>query len=279
MSTISSKAKERVSVGIKKYQPILSSAKSRDVNESDTVTIIKDMLAEVFGFDKYSEITSEYAIRGTYVDLAIKLNRQIHMLIEVKAIGLELKENFIKQAVDYGSNQGVDWVVLTNGINWQIYKLYFKKPIDKELVFELNIMNINHKSIDDNDKLFLITKEGLEKSSLDEYDAQRQALSRYYIGQMLMTDTVLDVIKRELRRTSPDVKVDVNQIKEVLVQEILKREIIEGDKADEARRRITRAANRSLRKANKGQETTAKVKAEKGTEVEELATEPTMPSG
>ena len=40
------------------------------------------------GFDKYSEITSEYVIRSTYVDLAIKLDGKLALLIEVKAIGL-----------------------------------------------------------------------------------------------------------------------------------------------------------------------------------------------
>ena len=54
------------------------------------------MLADVFGFDKYSEITSEFSIRSTFVDLAIQLDGKLQMLIEVKAIGLELKDSFIK---------------------------------------------------------------------------------------------------------------------------------------------------------------------------------------
>ena len=68
---INLKISERISLGLKKFHSILDSAKTRDVTEADTVTIIKDMLSEVFGYDKYSEITSEYAIRGTYCDLAI----------------------------------------------------------------------------------------------------------------------------------------------------------------------------------------------------------------
>ncbi len=50
---------DRLTAGIKRFQPILSSAKSRDVNESDTVILVTDMLSEIFGYDKYSEITSE----------------------------------------------------------------------------------------------------------------------------------------------------------------------------------------------------------------------------
>lgn len=81
MATVPSKVQDRLSAGIKRFQPILASAKSRDVNESDTVIILTDMLADVFGFQKYSEITSEYAIRGTFVDLAIKLDGSLQLLI------------------------------------------------------------------------------------------------------------------------------------------------------------------------------------------------------
>ena len=108
MGAIPKRVGERLVAGIKRYQPILVDAKARDVGEADTVTIIKDMLADVFGYDKYSEVTSEHAIRGTYCDLALKIDGALQTLIEVKAIGLALKDAHIKQAVDYAANQGVD---------------------------------------------------------------------------------------------------------------------------------------------------------------------------
>jgi hypothetical protein len=101
MPSIPKKVIERLTAGIKQFQPILVAARSRDVNEADTVTIVKDMLADIFGYDKYSEVTSEYAIRGNYCDLATKIDGRIATLIEVKAIGLELKDQHVKQAVDY----------------------------------------------------------------------------------------------------------------------------------------------------------------------------------
>ena len=79
MATMSTKVKDRLVAGVKRYQPILAAAKTRDVNEADTVTIIKDVLADVFGYEKYSEITSEYAIRGTFVDLAIKFDGSLQI--------------------------------------------------------------------------------------------------------------------------------------------------------------------------------------------------------
>ena len=62
---------------------------------------------------------------------------------------------------------------------------------------------------------------------------------------------MLDVIRRELRRMSPDVKIDTGQIRDVLMQEVFKRDVVEGEKAEEAQRKIARAVARSLRKASK----------------------------
>ena len=64
MPGVQKKVYERLVAGIKQFQAVLASTKSRDVNEADMVTIIKDMLADVFGYGKYSEVTSEFVIRG-----------------------------------------------------------------------------------------------------------------------------------------------------------------------------------------------------------------------
>ena len=176
---IPKKVSERLAAGIRRFQPVLASAKARDVNESDTVIIVTDMLSEVFGYDKYSEITSELCIRGTYCDLAIKLDSKLRFLIECKAIGADLKDSHIKQAVDYAANQGIEWVGLTNGIHWRIYRITFAQPIDSELVEEIDFMSLNPKVTAHLESLYLLAKEGLTKSVLEEYHQQRQAMSRF----------------------------------------------------------------------------------------------------
>lgn len=263
MAAIPKKVAERLVAGLKRYQPVLAAARARDVGEADTVTIIKDMLADVFGYDKYSDVTSEHSIRGTFCDLAIKIDNQLQTLIEVKAIGLELKDQHVKQAVDYAANQGVDWVLLTNGITWRVYRLIFAKPIDQELVLEIDFCALNTRADGDIELLYLWCKEGWQRSVLGEYHIQKQALSRFFVGAMLQTDTVLDVIRRELRRVSPDVRIDAAQIKAVLVGEVIKREVLEGEKADDARKKISRAANTALRAAS-----TKPPKAAKGSDGE-----------
>lgn len=249
MASIPKKAADRIIAGIKRFQPVVAAAKTRDVNESDTVIIVTDMLADVFGYDKYSEITSEHAIKSTFCDLAVKLDgaAQPRMLIEVKAIGLDLKDQYIKQAVDYAANLGVDWVVLTSAECWKVYKVIFGKPIDAELVLEFALSKLDPKSEACLDALFTISKEGWQRSALAELQERKQALNRYFLGAILLSDSVLHVVRRQLRHLSPNVKIEEEEIKSVLLQEVLKREVLEGEKAELAKKQATRASNRPLR--------------------------------
>lgn len=244
---LSKKVTERLVSGIKRFQPIIANSKARDDGEADTVTIVKDMLADVFGYDKYNEITAEYAIRGTYCDLAVKIDGNLQMLIEVKAIGTSFKENHIKQAIDYATNQGIEWVILTNANNWRVFKVGFGKPISYEVVVDLDFSSLSHKRQDDLEMLYLWCKEGWVKSVVGEYYEQKQSLNRYYVGAVIQSETVLKTIRQELRRLSPNVKIDVEQIKAVLVSEVLKREVLEGDKAMQANKKLSRMAVKNAR--------------------------------
>ena len=269
MAQVPMRVADRLVAGIKRFQPILASAKARDVNESDTVILVTDMLSEIFGYDKYSEITSECSIRGTFCDLGIKIGGTFQFLIEVKAIGLELKHSFTKQAIDYAANQGTEWVILTNGEIWRAYKVSFGKPIDYEQVLELNLPQINPKNADNIEMLYHLSKEGWLKSVLGEFHMQQQALSRFSLAAMVTSPPVLEVIRRGLRKFSPDIKINVDQIKNVMVQEVLKREVVEGEKAEEAKKKVGRYYSKSSReKAKEPKEVL------KEAETEELKPEP-----
>ncbi len=249
MANVPRKVADRLTTGIKRYQPVLASAKLRDIGEADTVTIVKDLLADVFGYNKYSELTSEYAIRGTYCDLAIKIEGTLQTLIEVKAIGLELKDHHVKQAIDYAANQGVDWVLLTNGSQWRVYHVVFAKPIGQELIVDIDFCALNARSAADIEKLYLWCKEGWQKSVLGEYRDQKQALSRFSVAAVIQSEPVVAVIRRELRRLSPDIRIEAEEVEAVIANEVLKRDVLEGEQATEAKRKLARAANKLLRES------------------------------
>lgn len=249
--TVPAKIAARLAAGLKRFQPVLASAKARDVNESDTSLIVTDILGEVLGYDKYSEVTRELCIRGTFCDLATRVDGKFQTIIEVKAIGLDLKDAHTKQAVDYAANQGIEWVVLTNGSIWRVFRVIFAKPIDSELVLDIDLLNLNYKNDGHLESLHLLTRESMLKSGLYAYHDHLQATNKFYLGAIVLSEPVLEAIRRELRRVS-GVLVDLPEIRAALAAEVLKREVTEGEKADAARKKVQRAADRTLRRSKKG---------------------------
>jgi hypothetical protein len=237
---IPNKVRERVSSGLKRLLPIIAQQKARDVSEADTVTLVKDLLSDVFGFDKYAELTSEHAIRGTYCDLAVKLEDKLVELIEVKSAGATLDERHVKQAIDYASNQGVEWVVLTNASVWRLYQVIFAKPIDKRLLTEIDLTSLDLRKEAEIEKLYPITKEGFTKGAHIELRDRQDATNKYILSALILhNDSVVGAIRRELRRVV-DVLVDDEAIVKALAEEVLKRETQEGPDAEIAAKRVNR---------------------------------------
>jgi len=238
---ISKKVSDRISLQVKKYQVVLNDALARDISESDTVVIIGDMVADLLGYKKYSEITTEFAIRGTYVDLAVKVGNEVRFLIEAKAIGQQLKDNHIKQAVDYGANHGIEWVVLTNGVLWQVYKIHFKQPIDKALVFEIDLLKATPKNAQLIEGLGNLSREGFTQSSMTAFFQQQQATSKFSIAALLQTDALVLALKKELKKIGAGNKIDDLFIKSLLQNEVIKRELIDSEEAKSASDYIKKA--------------------------------------
>ncbi|MDP3322663.1 MAG: type I restriction enzyme HsdR N-terminal domain-containing protein [Hydrogenophaga sp.] len=240
---IPKKVTDRITLNLKRFQTVLAEAKNRDISESDTVVILADMLAELLGYKKYVEITTEFAIRGTYVDLAVKVGADVRFLIEAKAINVDLKDNHIKQAIDYGANHGIEWVVLTNGAIWQVYKIHFKQPIDKSLIFEVDLLNTSAKNTQLLECFGTLSREGFTQSSMTAFFQQQQATSKFSLAALLASDSVLSALKKELKKISPSLKVDDTFLKFTIQNDVLKRELVDSEEAT--------AAAELIKKANK----------------------------
>lgn len=240
MSKIPSAVAKRLTSAVPKFKKILTQAKERDVNESDTVTIITDMLQEVFGFDKYSEITKEYAIQGTYCDLAVKTGKRVEYLIEVKAIGLALNDKHLKQAVNYAAREGIKWVVLTNGIKWEIHRITLENKVQNEKLFVFDFVEMDHRKAEQQELLFLLCKRGVKKDLIDDYYEHKQSVNRYTIGALLLTDSVIGVVRRELRKLKPGIKVSIEEIQRLIHGEVIKREILDSDAGIEANKKLSK---------------------------------------
>lgn len=251
MTSISAITLKRLKVAVPKFKKLLKQALDRDANESDTVTIITDILEEVFGFNKYAEITREYAIQGTYCDLAIKIDQEVNYLIEAKAIGTTLKGNHLRQAVNYASHKGIEWVVLTNGIMWQVYRVTLDNRVEHTMLCDFNFTTLNLDEEDEQEKLFLLCKRGVEKDKFDEFYERRQTLNCYTVGAVLLTEPVISAIRSEIRKIKDGLKVSNEEIKELISNEVLKRDVLESEDGEKAKKNVQRLLKKRLKKKSK----------------------------
>ena len=251
MAKFPKKFTDRVSARIRHFQNIATIQRQRDVSEADTVTVIKDILVEVFGYDKYAELTSEHQIKGTYCDLAIRLDGKVRYLIEVKSAGLDLKDHHVTQAINYGANQGIEWVILTNAIDWRVYRVVFGQPVFHEEVTSFDFTSINPSREEDLESLFIIAREGIATDAIADFHQRVLLLNRFTIAQVIKSEAVVSALRREMRKLFPELKVEVDQISAILENDVLKREVIDGDKAKDAALRVKKAQQKLARAAAK----------------------------
>lgn len=65
---------------------------------------------------------------------------------------------------------------------------------------------------------------------------------------IILTDDVINLIRRNIRKMSPSMKVDADAVRGVLENEVIKREIFDDERCADAKKRITKAARAEGRK-------------------------------
>ncbi len=244
---IPKKVQDRLLAGLRRYQPIVRKLAARDISEADTVTVIKDMLSDLFGYDKYVELTSEQQIRGTFCDLAIQVDGKVHYLCEVKSAGTTLNDNHLRQAVNYGAHQGIEWILLSNGIVWKVYRIKFAQPVDWEEVYCFDMGTLSRSS-EDLAKLYMLCRESIASDALEDFHRQAQIINRFVIAELLMGDAVIGSLKKEFKRLFGGLKTNDESLRILLANEVIKRDAIDGDPAKAAKAMVKKASASAARK-------------------------------
>lgn len=248
MASIPAAVVTRLKAEIPNFQKILEAARSRDINEADTVVIVTDMLSRVFGMDKYTDVTREFAIKGTYVDLAVTLDNKIAYLVEVKAIGLDLKQNHLRQVVDYAAKEGVKWAVLTNGIEWQIHRVSVVGKVDNEEIVSFNFLELSHRKESDLEMVYLLCKKAVAKDLIEEFYEHQQACNKFVLGAILVTDDVVSVVKKILKKVTPGIKASDEEIRDIIENQVIKREVQTSDSGLQAQKKIKKILAKNEKK-------------------------------
>jgi len=194
-------ARERMKTAIKKFSKPLSDLVARDANEGDTRLLVTDMLCEGFGFDKYAELTTEYRVKGEFADYGIRLDKDLIAFLEVKRVATKLAAKHLRQVETYAVNEGVEWVILTSGVVWQVYHITGGLPIVVDLALDVDLLGEDTVAQKAN-QLYYLTKESLKRRQIDSLWQAKRATSPKSLAKVLTSENVVTAIRKELKRTT-----------------------------------------------------------------------------
>lgn len=210
--------KQKLIQRLKIFQKRYFGKKVADLDESSTRLIVNELLNEVLGYAMIDEIKTEYMIRGTYADYVVQIKGERYFLVEVKALSLSLSDKHLRQAINYGANEGIDWALLTNGKEINFYKILFNKPIESKLVFKIDVGDPT-KLKEAAEYLQHLHRDAVVKKSLEFLWNKFTALEIYTIAGMLFNNTVINFLRRELKAKYKS-KFEAEEIREAVTNMI-----------------------------------------------------------
>jgi len=211
------KTKARIHSSLRSLSKTSSLLKKRDAKEADTRLLVDDILVNALGYDKFEDLTAEFAVKNDLADYGIRIDKQLKAFVEVKRILQELSSRHLSQVESYALKEGVEWAILTNAQVWQVYHVEPVKGKQSEvtLVFQVDILDEDTKPSIKTDLLFLISKEGLSKGRLDEFVSAQNAVSSKTLKPILLSEDVLSTVRRVVKRKTKQ-NVDPKDLKHAI---------------------------------------------------------------
>jgi type I restriction and modification enzyme subunit R-like protein len=218
-------ARERVRASIRRFSKPLQDLVNRDANEGDTRLLVTDFLEHALGYDKYEELTTEYGVKGEFADYGIRIDKELVAFVEVKRVATKLTARHLRQVEMYAVNEGVEWMILTNGVEWRAYHLTGGLPVEIDLALDVELLG-DMTPAQKAGQLFFLTRESLKRRQIDELWKAKRAQSPKSLADVLASDPVTDAIRRELKRRTGQ-KVEPAEIKRLLRETVVRPECYE----------------------------------------------------
>lgn len=169
-----------------------------NLDESATRLMTNSLLTDVFGYKELEEIKTEYRIRSEYADYVVQLKRKKHFVVEVKSIDIDINEKHLRQSLSYAANEGIDWILLLNGRQIELYRVNFAKPITTTMIYKLDLLdNDDFKKAPE--LLWYLTKKSVERSELEDFWKRNNALKPENIAKLVYSEDVAKRIRNDLK--------------------------------------------------------------------------------
>ena len=231
MAKIPHKIQERIKAALRRFKPLLKAARERDAGRADTATLALDLLSELFGYDRYSEITSKLDNKESVFDFSIQTEGQPRMLVRVSPIGMAPDDRYLLATAQFAQMNGVDWIIMTNGIAWQVHHVedVGANAPETPVVLAFDLLQMQPGREAHLGTIHLLTREGHEKAGLSHFKLRLEMTNRHYLGAMVLSDAVVASVRRELQKLNPDLRVTPAELHENLAKGVLRPDIVQSN--------------------------------------------------
>jgi hypothetical protein len=216
-------SRERLRGAIRKFGKPMNDLLARDANEGDTRLLVTDFLRDGFGYDTYEDLTTEYQVRGEFADYGVRIDGELIAFIEVKRIKTKLAAKQLRQVEMYAVNEGVQWAILTNGAQWQVFHLGTTTPIEIDLALDVDLLDESKTLAQKTDELFYLTRESMKRGQMDELWQARRATAPKSLAAVLVSDVVAETVRKELRRATGQ-RVEASDIQRLVRETVIRPE-------------------------------------------------------
>lgn len=183
---------------LKTYKKKYLKKEFSSLDESATRIMTNYFLTEVLGYLELIEIKTEYRIKSEYADYVVQLKRKKHFVIEVKSIEIDINEKHLRQSLSYAANEGIDWILLLNGREIQLYRVNFGKPISTTLIYKLNLLDeADFKKAPA--LIWNLAKPAVERGELETFWKRTNALNPVNLAKLLYCEEVVKRLRNDLK--------------------------------------------------------------------------------
>jgi hypothetical protein len=123
------------------------------------------------------------------------------------------------------------------------------------MLFEYDLLETNLRDTNLIECFSTLSREAFNAESMSALLRQKQITNRFAVADLLLSEAVLQSLRREMRRISPGLKVETDFLQALLAKEVIKRELIESEEASSARSVIKRLQRSQRRRTNDGRQT------------------------
>ncbi len=213
-------ARDRVRSAVRRSAKPLADLIARDANEGDTRLLVTDFLCDGLGYDKYEDLTTEYQVKGEFADYGVRIAKQLVAFIEVKRCTTKLGAKHLRQVEMYAVNEGVEWMILTNGQVWQVWHLTAGLPVVLDLALDIDLLGEGGPT-QKADGLFPVSKEAFKHHVIDDLWKVKAATSAKSLASVIISEAVVEQIRKELRRQTGH-QIDNKELRDLIMSGVIR---------------------------------------------------------